>query len=886
MVIGLVYRQGSIHGATAAVVVRNAKDHVMQATGRFRSVLTRLNTLMAKAVVMTGLLTMCVLAAMVTFDYSAKRSLLQSELSSRAQDVTGLLAMQMGGSIKFGNQVAVGEITGSVIAAADPEIHGAIVINSGGTHLFASPGIEALAPNAIPLATQAMETGEPAKSSDGLVVAYPAMFGEGNAVAGAVVTAWDDTMAMGLLARNQRMAIAVATAVFAIAMALITFAIWYDVSRPINSVTAAMSAVARKEYDLQVPATGRSDEIGNMARRLDGFRTTLAKAKTGQRESAFKGAAFEGSTAPMMMVDENKYVIFANPACQDLLNGLMPDLGTIWSEARMDNWIGTHLGAMPELGPLLEDVGKDAEMGTSTAVVRVGERHVRINVSPALDHNNRVIGAVIEWSDQTEAQRNAALLSGIDSTQMRLEFDTGGRCSSINMVAAKRLGLDMDQLEGITLQTLVSPDQADPNLPEDIWTALSRVDGLHGKIDLIPAAGRGVVVDGGFITVRSEDETIERVILIGTDVTEAEQEVRNARDAQARLAQEQALVVVALGQGLQSLSEGDLTLELTDPFPEEYEKLRRDFNQALGGLRNAMTTVAQNVESIRSETTEITSAADDLSRRTERQAATLEETAAALDELTSSVRSAAEGADAASKTSEDAQQNAEQGGDIARQAMIAMDGIKTSSHEISKITSVIDDIAFQTNLLALNAGVEAARAGEAGRGFAVVATEVRALAQRSSEAAREINTLISTSGEQVQHGVELVDRTGAALSAIVSSVADISARVSEIATSARQQSAGLNEINAAVNELDHVTQQNAAMFEETTAASHALTGEADALASAVAQFKVGGVQSVSEKPTIAAPRPATVSQPQVSGALALDLSSDHSPPATTGWEEF
>ena len=276
----------------------------------------------------------------------------------------------------------------------------------------------------------------------------------------------------------------------------------------------------------------------------------------------------------------------------------------------------------------------------------------------------------------------------------------------------------------------------------------------------------------------------------------------------------------------------------------------------------------------------------------------MEETAAALDELTSSVRSASTGADAASQIAGEAQSRAEEGGSVARQTVQAMAGIKTSSQEISKITSVIDDIAFQTNLLALNAGVEAARAGEAGRGFAVVATEVRALAQRSSDAAREINELITTSGEQVRQGVDLVDRTGTALSSIVDAVADITDRVSEIATSAREQATGLQEINQAVNELDSVTQQNAAMFEETTAASHALTTEADSLATAIARFRLPADAQISAQPkpksptpipaapAESAPAPAKPAASTSQGSAAVELEFEPDESLDTGWEEF
>ena len=323
------------------------------------------------------------------------------------------------------------------------------------------------------------------------------------------------------------------------------------------------------------------------------------------------------------------------------------------------------------------------------------------------------------------------------------------------------------------------------------------------------------------------------------DAAEAERRSNEAERASADA--ERQAVVERLAQALGRLSQGDLTCDIPTAFPPAYEGLRRDFNGAVSGLAATLSAIAAGANSMRTGSDEIAAAADDLSRRTEQQAASLEETAAALDQISATVARATEGAREAAAVAARSRTNAEDSSGIVGQAVSAMGAIQQSSEEIGQIIGVIDEIAFQTNLLALNAGVEAARAGEAGRGFAVVASEVRALAQRSADAAKEIKALIHDSRDQVRSGVELVGRAGETLNRIVDEVVHIDSLVRGIAASAQEQSLGLREVNTAVNHMDQVTQQNAAMVEQTTAATQSLRGEALRLAERVGRFTLQGM---------------------------------------------
>jgi len=322
-------------------------------------------------------------------------------------------------------------------------------------------------------------------------------------------------------------------------------------------------------------------------------------------------------------------------------------------------------------------------------------------------------------------------------------------------------------------------------------------------------------------------------------LTTATKDLRNQLFAAERAKEEQADVIVAsIGTGLSQLAEGDLTARIDADLAGKFAPLKQDFNRALEAIETAMAKVARSTSGIRTGSGEIRQASDDLSRRTEQQAASLEETAAAMNQITTTVKQTAADAGQANQQVAEARKDAEESGKIVRKAVEAMGGIERSSAEISEIISVIDGIAFQTNLLALNAGVEAARAGDAGKGFAVVASEVRALAQRSAEAAKDVKERITASSGQVAAGVEMVGETGKALTRIIRHITGISELVEGIALGADQQSAGLTQVNTAVAEMDGVTQQNAAMVEEATAAARSLAGEADELARQIGQFRL------------------------------------------------
>jgi Methyl-accepting chemotaxis protein len=317
----------------------------------------------------------------------------------------------------------------------------------------------------------------------------------------------------------------------------------------------------------------------------------------------------------------------------------------------------------------------------------------------------------------------------------------------------------------------------------------------------------------------------------------AVQVFRDAGIAREKARAEQQQVVDALSTGLQKLADKDFTFRITDPLAEVYDGLRADFNAATGSIAMAMSNVRGSTDNVFNSISEIRAATDDLASRNQQQAASLEETAAAMRQVSGRISEAAGSTGTARDAISQARQHASEGGEVVQDAVAAMATIEASAREISSVVEVIDGIAFQTNLLALNAGVEAARAGDAGKGFAVVASEVRALAQRSADAAQNIRELIARSSAQVGCGVELVGQTGSKLQEILEKVSTVHTLIATISDSAREQAGDLNIVGNAVSDMDRTTQQNAAMVEQTSAATRSLESEAVALSQMMATFR-------------------------------------------------
>ncbi|OWV74319.1 chemotaxis protein [Rhizobium sp. R634] len=465
------------------------------------------------------------------------------------------------------------------------------------------------------------------------------------------------------------------------------------------------------------------------------------------------------------------------------------------------------------------------------------------------------------------AAEDAGKLEALSRAQAIIEFTPEGEILAANENFLAALGYSPAEIKGRHHSMFCEPAYAASADYKSFWPKLAAGQLFADEFMRIGKGGRKVFIQASYNPIFDMNGKVFKVVKFATDVTPRVENVE------------------ALATCLTNLSNGDLSQKIASPFIPSLERLRTDFNSASDKLKHAMATVADNAKAISASSEEIGSAADDLAKRTEQQAASVEETAATLEEITTTVKDASKRAGEAGELVTHTKAHAEHSAKVVKDAIAAMDQIENSSREISNIIGVIDEIAFQTNLLALNAGIEAARAGEAGKGFAVVAMEVRELAQRSADAAKEIKALITASSGHVATGVTLVSKTGSALEEIAEQFHHINNNVVAIVKASREQSTALAEVNNAVNSVDQSTQQNAAMVEEQTAASHSLAHEAAALFELLSQFRFDDAPRAANVATLAparqpAPKPAQLHRPRPAkshGSAAV---------AEAGWEDF
>ncbi|MEM7739897.1 MAG: methyl-accepting chemotaxis protein [Pseudomonadota bacterium] len=676
----------------------------------------------------------------------------------------------------------------------------------------------------------------------------------------------------------------------------------YSVFRLIGlmgGVAGNLDKILASEFDFEVKGVTRPDEVGQIARSLVKVRDELKSAERAHYEAVFKGAGFEGTSTAMMIINRDFEIVYLNKSSHEFFNTHSDVLKAEFPQFDAKSMVGTCIDVFHKAPEHQRRLLADPTNLPLESELLIGDMRVLINVAAAYDGEGAYVGNVLEWTDVTTIRLNEGILRAIDDTQALIQFDLKGNVLGANKNFLQAMGYTKSDLEGLHHTAFCAQEFAQSPEYTDLWRRLNDGDYFASRIERRTKSGQPIFLDASYNPVLDSNGRAFKIVKIGVDATTDELARREADVERQQRAKDLALVVDELAAGLSRisvgdfskridaafaeeyvalktdfneavdklakatadqeetkaaqslvvshledalmrLSQGDLSVRLAQPFAAEYEGMRDNFNRALGSLMDAMGSVLDTERELNDGTIEVSRATDNLSQRTEQQAATLEQTTATITEITATVAQSADGAKDVNRIVKETEDRSRQSGQVVQDAVVAMGQIEESSAEISSIINVIDDIAFQTNLLALNAGVEAARAGDAGRGFAVVAQEVRGLAQRCTGAAKEIKALISTSSDNVSSGVALVNSTGEALGDIVERIGKISALASDIATSAEEQSIALQEVSKAVSELDSVTQQNAAMVEETTAASHSMRDNAMRLAELMAQFRLDG----------------------------------------------
>jgi len=487
-----------------------------------------------------------------------------------------------------------------------------------------------------------------------------------------------------------------------------------------------------------------------------------------------------------------------------------------------------------------------------------GGREIWIEASynPILDANGKPFKVVKYATDITEQKlRNADFegqLAAISKSQAVIEFTTDGRILNANPNFLSALGYTLEELKGQHHSMFCEPAYRQSPEYRAFWDRLGRGEFDAGQYKRIAKGGREIWIQASYNPILNADGKPFKVVKYATDVT-----------AQVKAAEALRNAVAETGMIVSAAQANDLTKRIDlNGKSGDIGELCAGVNGLLDTMNGVLSTLSESCGTLSVAAREIAMGNTDLSQRTEEQASSLEETSASLEELTTTVKQNADNAQQANKLAGSASEIATRGGKVVSEVVTTMDGIAQSSRKISDIIGVIDEIAFQTNILALNAAVEAARAGEQGRGFAVVAAEVRSLAQRSANAAKEIKALISDSVEKVGNGSKLVASAGQTMDEIVNSVRRVTDIMAEISAASQEQSGGLDQVNTAVAQMDKITQQNAALVEEAAAAAKSMESQAETLTQLVATFSLlndgrEGLQAPRATAVASAQKPAT-----------------------------
>ena len=590
--------------------------------------------------------------------------------------------------------------------------------------------------------------------------------------------------------------------------------------------------------------------------------------------------ALDTCTANVMMADANFNIIYMNSALTRFLKEAQADVKKDLPNFDADKLVGQNMDIFHK-NPAHQRgmVGKlDGEYRTS---ILVGGRSFNLVANPIFDEQGTRLGTCVEWQDGIAL----GMAEAINKSQAVIEFSLDGMILKANDNFLNAMGYSLDEIKGKHHSIFV--DRAYASTPDykQFWEALARGEAQTSEFKRYAKGGREIWIQASYNPILDLRGKVVRVIKTATDITEM---------VSTRMENERGMNEAV--RVMNEVAEGSLMHKMEGEYQGAFGDIKRALNTTIDKLIEVVMGIKEATDSVNSAASEIASGSQDLSTRTENQASSLEETAASMEELTGTVQSNAENSKQADNLSGEARQVATKGGAVVQTAIDAMGRIEQSSQKISDIIGVIDEIAFQTNLLALNAAVEAARAGEAGKGFAVVASEVRSLAGRSASASKEIKALIQESVAQVKSGSELVNQTGTTLEGIVASVAKVADIIAAIAEASREQSSGISEINTAVAQMDEMTQQNAALVQETTAAAQSLAQKGIELGRLISFFRVdeaegGGSSwaSYDSKPAASAkvqkmPAPKKL----MSAAVAKKAASNGHAGASAGdgWEEF